>query len=1554
MNKIAKINVYILAVTLLLGVGQVFAAWSGDYSQAVRPDTADGYFLIKNEDNLAWISDSVDGVASKIKVKLMANLDMGGHSFIPLGAGKGDANAFGGIFDGNEYTIKNLFIHSDSLAVINNNYAQNIGFIGVLTGTLKNVSFDNVLIAASQDEGKIISGNASPISVGVAVGWMASGVVENVQTSGMITTSGKGQAVGGVVGYTEKYSNYSAPTINNCYSDVNIQTSGANVYVGGISGYTKSTVSISSVAFNGSIENSGTANAEGGIVGKIAGGTLTVNDCYYDSTAVSSGVAVGTPSGSTSGTDNLNTEDVVCPLNGGTWNKTTSTCTDETSDIWSVGQSDISINGSDGYTIVFSANGGSFASGAKTSKIVAKGASINADEISVPSRSGYFFAGWALSANATGAENLGTASAKDTVYAVWDAGYTVAFHSTPGVFSGNDSLKTIKVAKGGVVSVNGIEVPTTYTKNGVMYYFSGWTSAAAEESRLVEDVGVNDTLHLADIVLTNNVDLYAVWTKAITYSVTFNATMHGKTAVQFVKIVNQGEKASKPDTVITEAGYEVEKWCTDVDCNNEYGFIEKITKNITLYAGWKLIKYTIDYHLDDGVDNTGNLNDYTVKTDDIVFVDPTRTGYTFGGWYYDAAFVNKATQISTGTTGDITLYAKWTPITYTVKYLSGNTIPGVVSNDTKEYGEPLTLKDSVSTFSHAGCEQKGWSLSDNGEVAYAFGGEYTGNADLTLYPHWECSTYNLTYETDGGNKGNNPDTYTGPAMLGLNNGTYSGFYFGGWYREISFKNQVSNVQNITTDLTLYARWYNKVTYKPGSALSGVDAVVTNKNKGAHVTLKTSINKFTRQYYTLDGWSTNDGGEKAYELGTKYSENANLTLYPHWTANTHTITYNNVETSELPEGYPTTYTHESAVTLPIPSRNGYEFLGWFVDGEFNGEVVTGIPEGQTEDKVFFAKWSDAVEYSITYNLDDGTNDVDNPASYTVETPAFTLKDAVKLGYTFNGWFNESDVPVTTVAGGATGDIELTAQWTPVEYTITYENVNGATNDNATTYTIEQTVALNALEKDGFAFRGWFTNAQFEGNAATEISAGASGDTTFYAKWLEIFTITYAAGEGDGITGAVAAGTKTATEDATLSNDGFTREGYTQTGWKTEDGSVTYAMGATYTTDASVTLYPIWEVETYNIVYHNIEGATFETENPTSYTVEDGDIALNSPSKSGFNFLGWSLTENSTEYVDGVAAGSTGEAVFYANWEKVYPFLVNDFGAVKVYEDEEGKLTAKINTNSSEAVNIPSNISVDHVEFVRKFTVGVNSTIMLPFSIDTTKISGGSFKEFAYVDETIPKALFYNDVAGGIVRANTPYIFVPTSDTLIFNLGEGETVSLNTNDIVVPVSNTDGGKWQFRGVYSREEWESGDRQVWGYVSNTSSEVAKIGKFMRAGAGAYIDPMRGYLYNTQAEEQSSAPQTARRLLAKSSNLSAQTVSVSDGVGSIEVDFIEREVETEVETETVPEVEGTTVISKVNPISGGIKAVNGWFDMRGRKLNAKPTTKGIYYFNGKQVFVR
>ena len=103
------------------------------------------------------------------------------------------------------------------------------------------------------------------------------------------------------------------------------------------------------------------------------------------------------------------------------------------------------------------------------------------------------------------------------------------------------------------------------------------------------------------------------------------------------------------------------------------------------------------------------------------------------------------------------------------------------------------------------------------------------------------------------------------------------------------------------------------------------------------------------------------------------------------------------------------------------------------------------------------------YTITYELDGGTNAPENPESYNVETETITLKDPVKTGYTFEGWYRTEDFTgeaVTEIVQGSTGDITLYAKWVKEgDYTITYVNVDGATNENPASYNVEtKTITL----------------------------------------------------------------------------------------------------------------------------------------------------------------------------------------------------------------------------------------------------------------------------------------------------------------------------------------------------------------------------------------------------------------------------------------------------------------------------------------------------------------
>ena len=114
--------------------------------------------------------------------------------------------------------------------------------------------------------------------------------------------------------------------------------------------------------------------------------------------------------------------------------------------------------------------------------------------------------------------------------------------------------------------------------------------------------------------------------------------------------------------------------------------------------------------------------------------------------------------------------------------------------------------------------------------------------------------------------------------------------------------------------------------------------------------------------------------------------------------------------------------------------------------------------------------------------------------------------------------------------------------------------------------------------------------------------------------------------------------------------FTRSGYTQTGWATADGGAkVYDLGGSYATDAALTLYPVWQMDTYAITY-DLDGGTAAQGNPDSYTVETDTITLKNPSRPGFTFTGWSGTDLTGEnnLTVTIEKGSTGDRAYKAHW------------------------------------------------------------------------------------------------------------------------------------------------------------------------------------------------------------------------------------------------------------------------------------------------------------------
>lgn len=257
---------------------------------------------------------------------------------------------------------------------------------------------------------------------------------------------------------------------------------------------------------------------------------------------------------------------------------------------------------------------------------------------------------------------------------------------------------------------------------------------------------------------------------------------------------------------------------------------------------------------------------------------------------------------------------------------------------------------------------------------------------------------------------------------------------------------------------------------------------------------------TRKGYIFEGWYSDSDYTEQVEIIEKGST-GDKTLYAKWTAKEYEITYE-LKGGENHSDNPSFYTKETAkITLKKPSKDGYKFKGWYSDKKYKKQAKT-IDKGSTGAKTFYAKW-EKEKYTIKYDLNGGKNNSKNPSKYTITTAAIELQKPTRSGYTFKGWYTDSEFTeeskVTSIEQGSFGDKLLYARWEIKKYDITY-HLNEGTNheENPSVYTIKNKVTLKEPTKDGYTFAGWYTNKKLTKKINT-IKKGSKGDLDLYAKW-----------------------------------------------------------------------------------------------------------------------------------------------------------------------------------------------------------------------------------------------------------------------------------------------------------------------------------------------------------------------------------------------------------------------------------------------------------------------
>ncbi len=413
--------------------------------------------------------------------------------------------------------------------------------------------------------------------------------------------------------------------------------------------------------------------------------------------------------------------------------------------------------------------------------------------------------------------------------------------------------------------------------------------------------------------------------------------------------------------------------------------------------------------------------------------------------------------------------------------------------------EKVTVKSGSSATAPAAKQVAGYTVAwENVDLSKV-------TSDMTVNAVKTAIEYKIEYVLNGGNNAvGNPTTYTiSESNIPLKGATLDGYDFAGWSLDIGGENKIDSIAAGTTgDLKLYANFELEkfeVNYNLNGGVNHKDNVASFDKETKSFTFKDP----TKFGYTFAGWYSDRDFTTVIE-GVEKGTEKNVSVFAKWTLNTYEVSY------VVPEGLgeanpdnPSEYTVEDNKDLkdPVNVKTGYKFHGWYTSPDFKEKVTAfdGIVLNQPK---LYAK-IEIVVYNISYDLANGTNSDENPASYTVNDSDITLVNPTRNGYTFLGWFNNKDgegEAVTAIPVSTLSDVSLFAKWEVNVYNITYV-MNGGTNaeTNPATYTVENVVNFATPTNNGIQFLGWYSDEAL--TVECKSTKDLTGDITLYARWFD---------------------------------------------------------------------------------------------------------------------------------------------------------------------------------------------------------------------------------------------------------------------------------------------------------------------------------------------------------------------------------------------------------------------------------------------------------------------
>ena len=761
------------------------------------------------------------------------------------------------------------------------------------------------------------------------------------------------------------------------------------------------------------------------------------------------------------------------------------------------------------------------------------------------------------------------------------------------------------------------------------------------------------------------VEITALW-NTVAYTVTFNAN-GGKemAAISYdIEIPVTLPKAER--TGYDFAGWTVTKtqgnWSDTIADNNaalEAGF----WGNVTLTANWTArqdTKYVVK-HMFMATDGKTYVEDESKRVEATGTSDSKVTPAVLSVTGFTSP---EAQEITIAADGSTILEYQYKRNQYTLTWK----IKGLDDEKlTYYYDEPVTAKADPVLAGHTFIR---WSRSVPANMPAE---------NIEIIANFDIITYKITIDYNGGKEVTNPTTYTVETdTFTLNNPTRDGYEFLGWTGTDldGASTSVTIEKGSTGDRTYKAKWNAKnqdwfvdVYYMTTKGDYSAAPEVLEKSNTTDTKVSFDSKDKLKDGFTFDEANSSISGTVP---GT-----GTLRLTAKYSRNQYTVTYDFANGTA--DKVVTTYYEAELAAVTDPVRTGYTFAGWY---DADGNKVDALPETMPlEGGTYTARWT-ADNYQLTLVENGGTAVED--ISYDIEDTV-TLPVLTRDGYFFQGWkvtaengnwlATDANYAAGTPVSGKYGSATLTAQWTTVQYTLTFDTKGGTVSEASLSYTIEEDKQLPTPVRPGYTFNGWKVTevsniANDSGNVSWVVGntykaaisvLNTYGNATFEAQWSantytvsnDTANITY---EGETTATVDVNYTATLTPHAgyTLPDsitvtiggeEAIVNTAYTYT--RNADGTATITINGAYII-GDIAIKVERNIVTYNISY-NLNNATTDPKNATTYNVETA-VTLTAPERTGYTFLGWTGSNGTTAQTEvTIPVGSTGDKNYVANWQ-----------------------------------------------------------------------------------------------------------------------------------------------------------------------------------------------------------------------------------------------------------------------------------------------------------------